>query len=184
MPNYLKITFEEPFYKNIDEIYFNENNDLLYYDNSHMNYISSFKNNDIEYTFYGFYKDDFFVIIFNEYNETLDVNIESKYILLIKLEWIIKSISLEKSLWVINTNINNHNMEVYLLSTRNRLINGSEINYNDYLKLNNYKILKITINNTDEIILKNIKIMNNIKYVFKSIKLLFHKNNDDEDDDE
>jgi len=184
MPNYLKITFEEPFYKDIDEIYFNENNDLLYYDNSHMNYISSFKNNDIEYTFYGFYKDDFFVIIFNEYNETLDVNIESKYILLIKLEWIIKSISLEKSLWVINTNINNHNMEAYLLLTRHRLINGSEINYNDYLKLNNYKILKITINNTDEIILKNIKIMNNIKHVFKSIKSLFNKNNYDEDDDE
>lgn len=185
MSNYLKIIFEEPFYKDINEIYFNENNDLLYYDNSHMNYIGSYKNNNnIEYTFYGFYKDDFFVIIFNEYNETLDVDIESKYILLIKLEWIIKNISLEKSLWVLNTNINNYNTECYLLLNRHRLINGSEINYNDYLRLNNYKILKISINNTDEIILKNIKIINNIKHVFKSIKSLFNKNNDDEYDDD
>jgi len=184
MQNYLKINFETPFYKDIDEIYFNENNDLLYYDNSHMNYISFIKNNDIEYTFYGFYKDDFFVIIFNEYNETLDVNIESKYILLIKLVWITRCVSLQKSLWVVNNSINNYNTEAYLLSHRHRLINGSEINYNDYLKLNNYKTLKITINNTDEIILKNIKIMNNVKHIFKSIKLFFNKDNDDEEDDD
>jgi len=184
MCNYLKITFEEPFYKDIDQLYFNENNNLLYYDNSHINYICSFKNKEIEYFFYGFYKDNFFVIVFDEYNETLDVNIESKYILLIKLDWVIKNISIEKSVWVINSNINNYKTDVYLLLNRHRLINGPEINYNDYIKLNNYKTLKVTINNTDEIILKNIKIINNIKNVFKSIKSLFNKNDDNDDEDD
>jgi hypothetical protein len=172
MPNYLKITFEKPFYKDIDELYFNENNDIIYYDNSHVNYISSIKKNDIDYTFYGYFKDSFFVIIFDEYNETLDIKIESKYILLIKLEWIKKNILLEKTLWYINNNINNYNTEAFLLLDRQRLLNGPNIDFNDYLKLNNYKVLNILINNTDEIIIKNVKIINNLKTIFKSIKTL------------
>lgn len=172
MHNYLKITFEKPFYKDINQLYFNVNNDLIYYDNSHINYISIIKKNDIELTFYGYYKDNFFVIIFDEYNEVLDVKIECKHILLIKLEWIIKKISIEKSLWYINTDLNNFNTEAYFLIDRQRLVNGPSINYNDYLKLNNYKTINITINNTDEIILKNINIINNIKTFYKSIKSL------------
>jgi hypothetical protein len=172
MPNYLKITFEKPFYKDIDELYFNENNDLIYCDNSHMNYIYSIKKNDIDYTFYGYFKDGFFVIIFDEYNEILNIKIESKYMFLIKLEWINKNVSLEKSLWYINNNINNYNTEACLLVDRQRLLNGPNIDFNDYLKLNNYRLLNISINNTDEIIIKNVKIMNNLKTIFKSIKTL------------
>ena len=58
----IKISFYKTFYKNFNEIFFVENNNIDYYDNSHMNYIYIYKIDNIEYTFNGFFKDDYFVI--------------------------------------------------------------------------------------------------------------------------
>ena len=47
--------------------------DIIYYDNSHLNYIYKEKLNGIEYTFYGFFKDNFFVIVLDSFNESLEI---------------------------------------------------------------------------------------------------------------
>ncbi len=159
--NALKIRFDTPIYKNIDEIYFVEDNNKVYYDSCNMNYISSVKTNsqshnqnqnhnknqnqNIEIKFYGFYKDDFFVIIIDSFDNDLLVNIECKEVILIKLEW--------KKMYFGNRDIHinvvkstkNDKREAYLLNIRNKLFKNN-IDINSLLLLNDYKIINATIN--------------------------------------
>ncbi len=155
--NALKIRFDTPIYKNIDEIYFVEDNNKVYYDSCNMNYISSVKTNsqsqcdnhnhnqNIEIKFYGFYKDDFFVIIIDSFDNDLLVNIECKEVILIKLEW--KKMYFGNRDIHINVvkNTKNDKREAYLLNIRNKLFKNN-IDINSLLLLNDYKIINATIN--------------------------------------
>ena len=136
----IKISFKKNIVPNCNELYFVPNNDIIYYDNNHLNYIYKFKNNYLEYTFYGFFKDNYFTIIFNTYNEKLDINIENKYIYLIKLKWILKKINIDLSIWVLDIHkINNFNVfkiDCLILTTRKKLFLDN-ISINDLLKISN-----------------------------------------------
>ena len=148
--NIIKISFEKPFYKNFKNLYFTPNTDIIYYDNSHLNYIYKEKLNDIEYIFYGFFKDNFFVIILDSFNEKLQTNIENKQIVLINLEWTLKKISEDKSIWIIdNSKINNLNSTACTLNIRKKILN-SNIDINDYIKLVEYEIININLKNVNE----------------------------------
>lgn len=169
--NIIKISFKIPFYKNFHNLYFTPNIDVIYYDNSHLNYIYKEKSNDIEYTFFGFFKDNFFVIIIDSYNEKLQINIENKQIALLNLEWVLKKISEEKSIWVIdNSKINNLNSFVYLLNIRKKILN-SNIDINDHIKLVEYSMININIKNINQFEKEK---KNNI---FSMIKLYFNCSN-------
>ena len=148
--NIIKISFKVPFYKNFYNLYFTPNIDIIYYDNSHLNYIYKEKLNGIEYTFYGFFKDNFFVIVLDSFNESLEINIENKEIALINFDWILKKISEEKSIWIIdNSKINNLNSVAYLLNIRKKILN-SNIDINDHIKIVEYLTVNINIKNVNE----------------------------------
>lgn len=151
MSSYLKISFIKPFFKNFNELYFLVNLDIIYYDNSHLNYIYKEEKDDIEYTFYGFFKDNYFVIICDSYCKKLNTTIEYKNVILIKLDWIIKKINQDKSLWEINIlNLNKYNNAIILNIRRNFFIEKS-ITIDDYLKINFYDIVKIKIKDINKI---------------------------------
>jgi hypothetical protein len=149
--NIIKISFKVPFYKNFYDLYFTPNTDIIYYDNSHLNYIYKEKINEIQYIFYGFFKDNYFVIILDSYNEELQVNVENKQIALINLDWVLKKISEEKSVWIIdNSKIDNLNTTAYLLNIRKKIL--SNIDINDHIKLVEYSIININIKNVNEFV--------------------------------
>jgi hypothetical protein len=179
-----KFKFNKPFYKNFDTLYFIKNNNIVYYDNSHTNYIYTIKtkdnepnnnlnienNNEIEYTFYGFFKDDFFVIIFDSYNKSLNTNIEHKQVVLIKLKWILntneyfetdiyKEVDLstnsdeynntdnkKKSLWEIDSSINYKNIDAFVLNIRKKILKDNFIKIDDFIKIYEYKNFLLKIN--------------------------------------
>lgn len=144
--DYIKITFNRLFYNHFKELYFLIDNNFIYYDNSHLNYIYEEKIENIKYTFYGFYKDNFFVIIMNSYNIDLDINIEHKFIILLELDWIIKKYSEDKSIWCIDkSKINNLKINGILLPSRNKFLNYRHLNLDDYIKITEYENIKINI---------------------------------------
>ena len=140
----LNISFKENIYKNIKELYFLENKEIIYYDNSHMNYIYNIKIGNILYTFYGYFKDDYFNIILDTYSFNLDVTIKNKLTILIKLDWdLIKLNDSENQVWVIDIT-KNQNFESILLPIRIKMLDNN-ISLEDYLKISNQRKINITI---------------------------------------
>lgn len=168
MDSYIKISFNSPYFKDFNEIYFLPNQDITYYDNSHMNYIYKEIKDDVEYTFHGFFKDTFFVIIMDTYNNKLKTNIENKYIFLIKMNWILKKISEDKSVWILDIpEFNKLKIDSYILAIRQKIFIDSNINIEDYIKINNYKIISIIVKYTFE------KKINIFKYIKSFVKNQF-----------
>jgi hypothetical protein len=197
-----KFKFKTPIHRDFKILYFVKDNNIVYYDKSHTNYIysvtSKYKINDnntiplstvldkninnnvfnenieknnydeeeIKYTFYGFFKDDFFVIIFDSYNINLDINIKHKEVILIKLKWVLNSISNislneydsnnlnnyfhnvneEKTLWEIDKSVNYNNINSIILNIRNKIIDNNNIKIDDFIKLYDYKNIYLNIN--------------------------------------
>jgi hypothetical protein len=145
--DYIQIKFKKPFFNNFKEIYLSPNKDIIYYDNSHLNYIYTQKIDNIKYTFYGFYKDDFFVIIMNSFNEELNITIENKFIILLKLLWTLKKIDDSKSIYVIDKNkLIKYKTEAIILPLRNKFFNESNINIENQIKIIEYKKNYVNIN--------------------------------------
>lgn len=165
----INITFNKPFYKNYTKLYFLPNKDNIYYDNSHVNYIYKIEEKNVIITFYGFFKDSFFVIIFDLYNKELNTKIEYKDILFMKVDWILKKISETKSLWIIDTNkFINHSFNANILPIRNKIFSDQNIGLDDYIKIYNYVIYNITIKIVDKIDTeKKISIKDKILSIFK-----------------
>ena len=165
----IKISFDDYFFKNFDEIYLSPNKNIIYYDNSHMNYIYKIIEDDIEYTFNSFFKDDFLIITLDSYNKKININIENKNIILIKLDWVLKKMLDENHIWMIDTKkFINYNTNVFILPIRNKLFDINNISMDDYLRITSYTIIKININNVENI-KKSKKI--NFKKILSFLKL-------------
>ena len=170
----IKIYFKKkPIYKNIDTIFLTPNKDLVYYDNSHLNYIYKYAENNIEYTFNGFFKDNYFVITFDALNKEINVNIHNKNIIIIKLEWVLKKVSENQSLWIINDEqFINYRCDSLILPINNKLFSDQTINLDDYLK--------VTDNTRKELIINSVDSINNKKFSLrKFIFSFFNFNNED-----
>lgn len=163
--NILKISFKENFYKNIKDLYFSENKDILYYDNSHMNYIYKVTIDNILYTFYGFYKEKYFNIIFDSYDEKLDITIKNKFTLLINLNWKLNKINGDISIWTINFS-NKYYGDSIILPIRNKMFDNN-LSIHDYIKIYNLKKIKVIIK-TVKIVEenKNFNILNRFLMLF------------------
>jgi hypothetical protein len=120
--NVIKIIFKNNIIKKINELYFKPNFDIIYYNNNHLNYIYKFNDNNLEYIFNGFFKDNYFTIIYDIYDKDLNVNIESKYVFLIKLDWIFKEFKNNLVLNVLDySKLNKLKTECIVLSCRKKL---------------------------------------------------------------
>lgn len=141
---FIKIYLKNNLYKNINEIYLSPNLDIPCYHNSHLNYIYKETKDNIEYTFNGFFKDDFFMIICDMYHKNIDINICHKNIMIIKLEWVLKKIDENKSIWVLVEPLN-LNVDCFILPIRNNLFKIKSLNIQEYLDICNYDVYKINI---------------------------------------
>jgi hypothetical protein len=142
----LQIKFNKSIYKDINTLYFIENNNIIYYDGSHMNYIYNHKIDNIDYIFHGFFKDGFFVIIFDSYDNDLSVNIVMKYIILLKLKWTINQIKMQNIYIIDSENMKNYKIEAYIFKNRKNINNRSLLNIDDYFRLYDYTIVNTLIN--------------------------------------
>lgn len=147
----IKINFYKPFYKNLFKyLYFTPNKDVIYYDNSHVNYIYNITIDNIIYTFYGFFKDNFFAIIFDSFDSNLQINIENKYLFLIKLDWQLLEIEDNKKLWVLEySKLNNLKSDIFILNVRINYLKNQYINMIEYMKISEYEQKKINVNKVE-----------------------------------
>ena len=159
-----KLTFNKSIYKNIDTLYFIENNNNIYYDGTHMNYIYIHKVENIDYIFHGFFKDDYFVIIFDSYDNELSINIEIKYVIILKLKWISKEIKKQNIFVIDYDSMKNYKVDAYILKNRKKLNKILISKMEDYLRLYDYKIITAYINSNKK---KNI-IIDKIKNILNS----------------
>lgn len=144
--NFIKISFKKPFFKDFDEIYFLPNMDITYYDNSHLNYIYTEIKDNINYTFHGFFKDNFFIIICDSYNQILNTTLQYKNVLVIKIVWIEKKYSENKNIWIIDIpKLNDLRLDCFILPIRQKIFNNDSISIDDYLRMYNYSIFNIII---------------------------------------
>ena len=150
--NFIKLSFNKPIYKNFTDIFFTVNKNIIYYDNSHLNYIYEEIVNNIKYSFHGFFKNNFFTIILNSFDEELNINIESKIVILIKLDWIIKKLEDNKRIWIIDkTKLKDITIDSIILPIRNKFFEDENISIDDYIKIINHKIIKVNIDVIDKI---------------------------------
>jgi len=148
----IKIDFKKKIFKGFTQLYFIPNKQTIYYDNTHLNYIYEENINNINYTFHGFFKDNYFVIIIDSYNNDIDINIEHKEVILIKLDWIIDINYNEKKLLILDKSfIKKLNTSALILPIRNKLFLNNNIIIDDYIKLYEYNKLKIKISIVKEI---------------------------------
>ena len=145
----LKISFNKPIFKNIKTLYLKPELTISYYDNSHLNYIYREKIENIDHIFYGFFKDDYFVIICDSYNIDLDINIKDKNIILLNLSWSLKKIDENKSIWSIDIN-NVLKTDGYKLNIRKKSNKHLTANLKDFIRLCEYEVLKIYIEYIDK----------------------------------
>jgi hypothetical protein len=140
----INIFFDKKMVKPIHKISMKPNLNIDYYNNSHLNYIYNYSDDEteLEYTFYGFYKDDYLVILYDTYNIKLDVKIEHKHIYLIKVNWILKEHN-NITLWAIDTS-KKYKTECVILSCRKNFF-LENITINDILKINNYRVCEVVI---------------------------------------
>jgi hypothetical protein len=162
----IKIEFKKNIIKNITELYFTPYSNIVYYNKNHLNYRYKIKNNDIEYIFYGFYKDGYFTIIFDTYVEDLKTTVENKFVYLIKLKWVLKKINDDLTLWVLDfSKINNLTTDCLVLPCRKKLF-LENININDLLRITEYKTTIVHIEKNLEFKKENFlkKIVASIKF--------------------
>ena len=145
--DYIQIKFKKKFFKDFKEIYLYPNKDIIYYDNSHLNYIYTEEIDNIKYTFYAFYKDEFLVIILNSYDIELNTTIEHKFIILLKLVWNVKKMDDNKSIYVIDKNkLINYKTDAIILPIRNKFFEESNISIENQIRIIDFKKINVNIN--------------------------------------
>ena len=160
--NFINLSFYKPFFKDFTNIYFTPDMTIIYYDNSHLNYIYKERVDNIIYTFNGYYKDEFLIIIINSYDENLKVNIDHKHVIILKVPWL-----LNKNRFEIDIHeFNKFKTKCYVLPIRNKLLD--DININDYIKIYDYKCIELDMRYTVDCS-KRYKIFNNIFFGYMTI---------------
>jgi hypothetical protein len=138
----LKIKFEKKlhFLPNCHTLYFKPNFKITHYNNSHLNYIYVYQTDKIDYTFYGFFKNDTFCIIYNSYNKKIDVSIEHKGLFVIKINWILQPIHSTLDIWIVDTQLfHNLTVECYILPLGKKIF-SENIHIDNLLKIYNYQL--------------------------------------------
>ena len=155
--NNIIIYFEKNIIKNIKILHFKINEELEYINNSHVNYLYEFEINDKIYKFHGFYKDNYFVIITEIYDNILKNIIYDKQIILIKMNWVKKNIDNKINLYFLDIQKNNY--EYIYAPLRKEIVTSSNLLIDDLLIINNYntEICKI-----ENVIKSNLGYLKNI----------------------
>ena len=165
--NYIKIIFKEPVFKDFKHIYMAINSNIRYNDSSHVTYMYKEKRDDLEYIFYGFFKDSFFVIICNSYNSQLDITIQLKNIVCIKLEKTERKIKQDNKLYVLDeSKLNDLSTCAYILPLRQIFLKDANIQMDEYFKVYDYSIMPIQIKVVDTMIQHTYTLRSILKSIF------------------
>jgi hypothetical protein len=86
--NYIHFSFENPIFKDIHNLYFKPNPSIDYINRSYVRYYDEKVIDKNTIIFEGFFKDDYFVITIQNYNQLYDTSIYYKEIIITKLQWV------------------------------------------------------------------------------------------------
>lgn len=134
------LSFKKKIFKHFNKIFFVEDETITYFNYSHKNYIYIEKIGNLRYSFHGFYKDDYFVIVIDSYDEELNINIEHKEVIIFKVPWVLKKVNEEESekdgninnkfIWSIDGDLDK---KYGIILSSDKSIKNNEIEY-DFLK--------------------------------------------------
>ena len=151
--NFINISFKIPFFKDFKNLYFKPDESLKYFDQNHLNYIYTQTQQNITYIFHGFFKDNYFVIAIDSFNEDLQTKIEHKELIIIKALWTQKKIAKDKSLWILDIQpFTTEKKEFFILPIRKKILNNPNniMTIDEYLKIYLYDVSLLTIKLTEE----------------------------------
>jgi hypothetical protein len=133
--NSISLHFENPILNEIKDLYFKPNVNINYLNKSYICYIYQKNVNNVLITFNGFFKDGYFIILVDSHNETLDVSVFIKNVIITKLEWELKKYTDELFLWKIKTN-KKYNYNYFNLNIRDYIEENNDISIDDILSIN------------------------------------------------
>jgi hypothetical protein len=134
----IHLSFHEPIFKNIRKINFNILEETNYYYLSYIQYIYNVKIDNIIYTFLGFYKDGYLIIIINSYDETTKVEIKHKEVILLKIDWKLLEDNKKNKYYHIS-NFQKKNIRYTVLNIRNKISIENYFTIHDYLCITPFK---------------------------------------------
>ena len=135
------IIFFEKILDKFKKISFIINKDIDIDNYCHVNYISHKIVDNIKYTFNGFFKDNYFVIMIDSRDEKLDINIEHKEVIIVEVDWVLKNVNENNYLWILNIEGTIcSRKKSYILPIRKSFFTNFGVNIGDYLKINDAKI--------------------------------------------
>ena len=172
--NYIHLIFKTPFFKEFKNIYFQPNDILKYYDHNHLNYIYKQTIDKIDYTFHGFYKDSYLIIVIDSFNQELETTIEHKELVIIKMDWELKKISKDKSLWILNIQpYTKERADFFILPLRKKILNNPNniLSIDDYLKIKIFNVGSVSFELIDEE--EQIQSQSTYKNILSLMPLLF-----------
>jgi hypothetical protein len=168
--NNIIIYFEKEVIKNLKLLKFEINQELKYINNSHVNYIYDIELNNKLYIFHGLYKDGYFLIITEIYDNILKNTIYDKNIILIKIKWLKKNIDKKINLYFLE--IEKDKYEYIFAPLRKELFNTNDLSIDDLLLINNYNTDICKIENNVKI---NLNLVENEKDISSSSKNIIKK---------
>jgi hypothetical protein len=163
MDSIFYLSLKKKIFKHFNKIFFVEDENITYFNHSHKNYIYTEKIGNLIYTFHGFYKDDHFVIVIDSYDEELDINIEHKEVILLKVQWILKEVKNDiqnmqereeennKFIWSIDGELEKkYETYYFILPIRSKLLNSCILDIEDFKNVTKYDEHKLSFSIIDK----------------------------------
>ena len=144
----IHLKFENPILHNIKEIYLKPKK-TNYTNLSYINYYTEVYNSNINISFYGIFKDNYFVILIDIFDKQLNNSICDKNIIFIKADWILTKINNELFLYQINI-IKNKNYKYFYLPLRKYFEDNNDLSIEDILSINDCVNYEVKINKKEE----------------------------------
>lgn len=156
---FIHFNLDKPFVHNIYDIYFSPTNQKLN-EYSYQCYEYKLQINNKKYTFSGSFRDNFFLITLDVYDNFHNNTIYNKNIMLLKLEWELNS----KNIYVLKINsLSKISKDYILTSLRKELNNNNNFSIDELLEIKDYNTNKCQI-----------KYSNNVSYTINNILRLFY----------
>jgi len=144
----IDLCFYDSIFKNIRRLNFNIDKSIIYQNMSYIQYIYQINKNNIIYTFHGFYRDGYLIIIVDSYDQMTEMNLEHKEVVIVKLNWKLVLDENKDEYYHISDIQRKRSKYTILNIRRDKLLSEKNITIDDYLSISQYKVNFVTIKGT------------------------------------
>ena len=178
--NIIHLKFENPILYNNKEVYLKPNKNIQYINQSYLSYYTEIYNSNILIKINGFYKDQYFILLFDLIDKKENKITNHNHIIFIKADWSLIKVNNELHLYQINS-IKNKKYKYFYMPLRNFFEKNNDLSIEDILLIHecihyNLKIYHKNEVNNEYINENNEYINENNKYINENNKYINENN--------